>query len=117
MPTKHPFGAIETVEIHPPVWCHGCGRMLTADGYLHGEAVKVTALCPDCATGRPACPGPERQQPSEQRVRELVEAARLLAESARGVAIFYEGLGAETSARMIRDLAAATDRAIEGLRQ
>ena len=41
---------IERVTIEPPVWCHGCGRMLVAHGRLiRGD---VSAMCAECsATG------------------------------------------------------------------
>ena len=39
---------IECITIEPPVWCHGCGRMLVAHGRLiRGD---VSAVCAECST-------------------------------------------------------------------
>lgn len=117
MDTQARFDAIETINVPAPAWCGDCGRMLTPDGRLHGEPVPAGTLCPDCAIGRRAYPGPERRQPSEKNLLDLVQLARLLAERARDAATFYADAQALTAAQTLRDLAAATDRAIEDLRQ
>lgn len=102
---------IEYITIHPPVWCHGCGRILAAVGIRSGA--QITALCPDCAA---KAARPERRQFSERRLRELVEVTRLLAWQAQDSAATYDDRGCHETARVMRELAAAANSAIEALR-
>ena len=106
--------AIEHITIEPPVWCHRCGAMLAAQGYLaEGVAVmQLIALCPACAAHQT----PDRRQPAERRLRELVEVTRLLAWQAQDTAATYDDRGCHESARVLRELAAAADSAINALR-
>ena len=59
---------------------------------------------------------PDRRQPGERRLRELVEVTRLLAWQAQDSAATYDDRGCHESARVLRELAAAADSAIEALR-
>ncbi len=103
--------AVEHITIEPPVWCSGgCGRMRPTGsaGWTIGP---VDATCPECA-GRV-----ERRNAGDRALRRLVESARLLARQAEDSADVYDDRGCHEAARVIRDLAEATNRAIEGLRQ
>ena len=88
--------------------------MLTAQGYLAdaGSVMQLIALCPACA-GRQS---PDRRQPTGKRLRELVAVTRLLAWQAQDSADFADEQGRLESARVLRELAAAADSAIEALR-
>ena len=107
-------GGVEHITIEPPVWCHRCGAMLTARGCLTdgGPVMQLVALCPACAAHQ----SPDRRQPAERRLRELVEVTRLLAWQAQDSAATYDDRGCHESARVLRELAAAADSAIEALR-
>ena len=59
---------------------------------------------------------PDRRHPAERRLRELVEVTRLLAWQAQDSAATYDDRGCHESARVLRELAAAADSAIEALR-
>jgi hypothetical protein len=102
---------IEYITIHPPVWCHGCGRILAAVGIRSGA--QITALCPDCAA---KAARPDLRAPHRQRLRELVEITRLLAWHIEDSASVYADRGMPESARVMRELAAAANSAIEALR-
>lgn len=102
----------EHITIEPPVWCHRCGCMLADRGYLAAGTSTITAVCPACAARQ----DPDRRRPGERAVRELVEVTRLLAWQAQDSADTYEDRGWHETARVMRELAAAADNAIEALR-
>ena len=104
---------VEHVTIHPPVWCHGCGLILVAGAALAAGERHIDALCAQCAT-QPT-PSSDRRSTDNKRLRELVEAARLLAYESREMAEMFLGEWPESS-RFLRRLADATDSAIEALR-
>lgn len=103
---------IEHITIEPPVWCHGCNRMLTSRGHPHVATEQVVALCPQCAPR----PRQDRRDPATARLRELVEVTRLLAWQAHEFAADYARRGCHESARVQRELAEAANNAIEALR-
>lgn len=85
--------------------------MLTATGTVAGA--QIIAVCGDCVA---QADGPDRRQPHRQRLRELVEITRLLAWHVEDGAATCANSGLDESARVMRELAAAADRAIEALR-
>ena len=108
--------SIETITVEPPVWCHSCNAIVTDAVYrLRGFRSGVVALCHDCARAQYG-DTIERRQSDASAVRDLVTLARLgslkLAQIADSISIVTPN-----TARVMRDLATETDRAIERLRR
>jgi hypothetical protein len=103
---------VEHITIEPPIWCHDCNRIVSGMGYMVPGAAQISVLCPACAAKR----YPDRRHPGGRRVRQLVEVTRLLAWQAQDSATDHANRGCHETARVLRELAAAADSAIEALR-
>ena len=101
------------ITIGPPVWCHGCGRMLAVSGRLVVGGHRVESVCAQCVAERGSR---DRRNPSERRLRQLVEVTRLLAWHAQDSADTYDDRGCHEAARVLRELSDAANSAIEALR-